>query len=97
MSRKGQSLMMFVAVGKVNNKPATRRYTERWTSIWQGSLYNNHIDAKVYMSGENSSIFLFSDGSKAWEAKDFLLKQPQVRLVVLEGKHFDGPAAREEL
>lgn len=47
MSRKGQSLMMFVAVGKVNNKPATRRYTERWTSIWQGSLYNNHIDAKV--------------------------------------------------
>ncbi|VDM41075.1 unnamed protein product [Toxocara canis] len=46
-SKKGQSLTMFVAAGKVNNKPATGPYTERWTSLRQGSLYNNHIDAKA--------------------------------------------------
>ncbi|KHN84296.1 LDLR chaperone MESD [Toxocara canis] len=94
MSKKGQSLMMFVSVGSVNNEPVTRQYAEKWTTLWQSSLYNNHIDVQVYMIDDDRAIFLFSDGSKAWEAKDFLLRQPQVSLVTIEGKNFVGPAHR---
>ena len=39
--------MMFVNVGDVDGKPATKEYTEKWTSLWQNSLHNNHIDVQV--------------------------------------------------
>ncbi|MFH4978237.1 hypothetical protein AB6A40_004946 [Gnathostoma spinigerum] len=94
ISKKGQSLMMFVGVGDVDGKPASRWYTDKWTAVWQNSLFNNHIDVKVFVIEDNRAIFMFSDGSKAWEAKDFLLKQAQVSEVMLEGRQFDGIAKR---
>ncbi|VDD92525.1 unnamed protein product [Enterobius vermicularis] len=74
LTKKGQSVMMFVNVGDVDGKPATKEYTEKWT--------NNRV------------IYMFMDGSKAWEAKDFLLQQQQVSEVTLEGKQYDGPAKK---
>lgn len=47
LSKKGQSVMMFVGIGDVNGKPAEKVYTERWTGVWQNSLFNNHIDVQV--------------------------------------------------
>ena len=46
------------------------------------------------MIEDNRVIYMFMDGSKAWEAKDFLLQQQQVSEVTLEGKQYDGPAKK---
>uniref|UniRef100_A0A0M3I130 LDLR chaperone MESD n=1 Tax=Ascaris lumbricoides TaxID=6252 RepID=A0A0M3I130_ASCLU len=94
ISKKGQSVMMFVGIGDVDGKRATKQYTEKWTALWQSSLYNNHIDVQLFVIEDNRAIFMFSDGSQAWDAKDFLLKQPQVSEVSLEGRQFEGPAHR---
>lgn len=49
---------------------------------------------QLFVIEDNRAIFMFSDGSQAWDAKDFLLKQPQVSEVSLEGRQFEGPAHR---
>lgn len=54
LSKKGQSVMMFVGIGDVNGKRAEKFYTERWIGIWQNSLFNNHIDVQV-----NEFSFIF--------------------------------------
>nr|CRZ21966.1 BMA-BMY-1 [Brugia malayi] len=77
LSKKGQSVMMFVGIGDVNGKRAEKFYTERWIGVWRNSLFNNHIDVQTFTIDDNRAIFMFADGSKAWEGKDFLLKQPQ--------------------
>lgn len=41
-SKKGRTLMTFV---KVSGNP-TRDETEEITKLWQGSLWNNHIQAE---------------------------------------------------
>ncbi|VDM97230.1 unnamed protein product [Thelazia callipaeda] len=97
LSKKGQSVMMFVGIGDVDSKPAEKFYTERWIGIWQNSLFNNHIDVQTFTIENNRAIFMFSDGSKAWEGKDFLLRQPQVSEVSLEGRQYPGPAFREKI
>ncbi|MCP9262323.1 Mesoderm development candidate 2 [Dirofilaria immitis] len=96
LSKKGQSVMMFVGIGDVNGKRAEKFYTDRWIRIWQSSLFNNHIDVQTFTIDDNRAIFMFADGSKAWEGKDFLLKQPQVSEVSLEGRQFPGPAFKKE-
>ncbi|KAL3995132.1 Chaperone for wingless signaling and trafficking of LDL receptor family protein [Acanthocheilonema viteae] len=96
LSKKGQSVMMFVGIGDVNGKRAEKFYTERWIGVWQNSLFNNHIDVQTFTIDDNRAIFMFADGSKAWEGKDFLLKQPQVSEVSLEGRQYPGPAFKKE-
>ncbi|CAG9531738.1 unnamed protein product [Cercopithifilaria johnstoni] len=96
LSKKGQSVMMFVGIGDVNGKRAQKFYTERWIGIWQNSLFNNHIDVQTFTIDDNRAIFMFADGSKAWEGKDFLLKQPQVSEVSLEGRQYPGLAFKKE-
>ncbi|OZC06006.1 hypothetical protein X798_07011 [Onchocerca flexuosa] len=96
LSKKGQSVMMFVGIGDVNGKRAEKTYTERWIGVWQNSLFNNHIDVQTFTIDDNRAIFMFTDGSKAWEGKDFLLKQPQVSEVSLEGRQYPGPAFKKE-
>uniref|UniRef100_A0A0N5ANY1 Mesoderm development candidate 2 n=1 Tax=Syphacia muris TaxID=451379 RepID=A0A0N5ANY1_9BILA len=92
LTKKGQSVMMFVTVCDVNGKTADKEYTEKWTSLWQSSLYNNHMDVQRFVIEDNRVIYMFMDGSKAWEAKEFLLKQNQVKEIMLEGKQYDGLA-----
>uniref|UniRef100_A0A0M3IFA5 Mesoderm development candidate 2 n=1 Tax=Ascaris lumbricoides TaxID=6252 RepID=A0A0M3IFA5_ASCLU len=54
----------------------------------------NDVLKTLFVIEDNRAIFMFSDGSQAWDAKDFLLKQPQVSEVSLEGRQFEGPAHR---
>ena len=42
LTKKGRTLMAFVSVG---SNP-TRDETEQLTKLWQGSLWNNHIQAE---------------------------------------------------
>uniref|UniRef100_A0A0N7ZAX5 Mesoderm development candidate 2 n=1 Tax=Scylla olivacea TaxID=85551 RepID=A0A0N7ZAX5_SCYOL len=86
MSKKGRTLMMFVQV-KDELSPSE---AEEVTKLWQSSLYNSHIQAERYMVDERRAIFMFKDGSQAWEAKDFLLEQKDLRECSVENKVYHG-------
>lgn len=42
------------------------------------------------MVDDNRAIFMFKDGSQAWEAKDFILTQKDCDQVTLENKVYHG-------
>lgn len=49
MTKKGQSVMMFVSVANpVDNSKSTKEFTEKISAQWQQSFFNNHIDAQVF-------------------------------------------------
>ncbi|XP_045612256.1 LDLR chaperone boca [Procambarus clarkii] len=86
MSKKGHTLMMFV---QVKDELSPDR-AEEITKIWQGSLFNNHIQAERYMVDKRRAIFMFKDGAQAWEAKDFLIEQQELKECSLENKVYHG-------
>lgn len=95
-SKKGRSLMMFV---KVKSK-YSRDEVEEFTKLWQGSLHNNHIQAERYMVDDQRAIFMFGDGSQAWDAKDFLVEQPELEDCTIDNKVYHGvhtPEGKAEL
>ncbi len=42
---------------------------------------------------DNRVIMLFNDGSKAWEAKDYLIQQDRCAEVTIEGRNYPGKGA----
>ncbi|KAL4713992.1 hypothetical protein ACJJTC_005623 [Scirpophaga incertulas] len=99
-TKKGQTLMMFVTVA---NNPSRAR-TEELTKIWQTSLWSNHIQTERYLIADDRAIFMFKDGSQAWEAKEFLIEQDELKDVQLESQTYTGKnpdmmnsAVRDEL
>ncbi|XP_017049525.1 LDLR chaperone boca [Drosophila ficusphila] len=86
ISKKGRTLMTFVTV---SGNP-TKEESETITKLWQTSLWNNHIQAERYMVDDNRAIFLFKDGTQAWEAKDFLIEQERCKGVSIENKEYPG-------
>lgn len=93
MSKKDQSVMMFVSVKDLNNPVTTKAFTEKITQIWQNNIHNNHINANVYVIEDNRAIFLFNEGSQSFEARDYILQQKECVEVVLEGKISKGLAS----
>lgn|ERR1712135_82667 len=86
LSKKGKTLMTFV---QVSGQP-TRNEAEELTKLWQSSLWNNHIQAEKFMVDDNRAIFMFRDGSQAWEAKNFLIEQERCESVTIENKVYPG-------
>ncbi|XP_059486926.1 LDLR chaperone boca [Neocloeon triangulifer] len=86
LSKKGKTLMTFVNV----DPSYSREKTEEITQIWQTSLRNNHIQAERYLIDDTRAIFMFKDGSVAWDAKDFLVQQEGCLEVVIENKNYPG-------
>lgn len=78
--------MMFIDVQK--NIPEDE--AERIMKLWQSSLQNNHIVAERYPIEGKRSIFMFKEGSQAVDAKNFLINQPELELVTLEGQTYPG-------
>ncbi|XP_025408321.1 LDLR chaperone boca [Sipha flava] len=89
LSKKGKTLMTFVKVSPKYNKDDV----EKITKIWQSSLWNNHIQAERFMVDDNRAIFMYKDGSQAWDAKDFLIQQEDCVDVTIESQVFKGPAS----
>lgn len=85
-TKKGRTLMTFVTV---SGNP-TRDEAEEITKIWQTGLWNANIQAERYMVDDNRAIFMFKDGSLAWDAKDYLVKQERCESVTIENKVYDG-------
>lgn len=42
------------------------------------------------MIDDNRAIFMFKDGSQAWEAKDYLIEQDRCDSVSVENKVYSG-------
>ncbi|TMS32198.1 hypothetical protein L596_000073 [Steinernema carpocapsae] len=90
LSKKGQSVMMFVSIVDPSGAAVTKDFSDALTGIWHSNLYNNHIDVQVYNVDIDRALFLFKDGAQAWEAKDFLSKQNECKEITLEGQNFPG-------
>lgn len=48
-----------------------------------------------YLVADDRSIFLFKDGSQAWDAKEFLIEQERCKEVVIENKPYYGKHSEE--
>lgn len=49
LSKKGQSVMMFVSVADTNAEEKTSKsFTTQMSTLWQSMLSNNHIDVQVF-------------------------------------------------
>ena len=88
-TKKGKGVMMFVDVlPNISIKEASTVM-----QIWQTSLHNNHIIAERYPIEDRRSVFMFREGSQAVDAKKFLLSQPELLHLTLEGQTFKGQYA----
>jgi len=92
MSKKGQTLMTFVTL---HSNP-TREKTEELSSLWQTSLQNSHVLTDRYLIADDRFIFMFKDGSQAYDAKDFILEQEQVESMTIENKPYYGKFAKNK-
>ncbi|XP_076625424.1 LDLR chaperone boca [Colletes latitarsis] len=84
MTKKGKGVMMFVDT----NEDMSTEEADVIMKIWQTSLQNNHIIAERYPIDQKRSVFLFREGSQAVDAKNFLLQQPELSHVTLEGQTY---------
>nr|CAH0100240.1 unnamed protein product [Daphnia galeata] len=93
VSKKGKTIMTFVQVGG----EVTRNEADELTKLWQSALWNNHIQAERFMVDDNRAIFMFRDGSQAWEAKNFLVDQERCFSVTIENKVYPGKGNSEKV
>ncbi|KZC15075.1 PREDICTED: LDLR chaperone boca [Dufourea novaeangliae] len=84
MTKRGKGVMMFVDT----NEDLSADAADVIMKIWQTSLQNNHIIAERYPTDPKRSVFLFREGSQAVDAKNFLLQQPELSHVILEGQTY---------
>lgn len=57
-------------------------------------LVSNSRHFQVYVIEDDRAIIMFKEGSQAWEAKEFLLKQPECAEISLEGQTIQGAASK---
>ncbi|CAG5092951.1 Similar to boca: LDLR chaperone boca (Drosophila melanogaster) [Cotesia congregata] len=86
MTKVGKSIMMFVDL----KKDLTDSEADNIFRLWQGSLQNNHIIAERYPIEPKRAVFMFREGSQAVDAKNFLIDQPELEHVTLEGQIYPG-------
>lgn len=84
MTKRGKGVMMFVDV----DEDISAENADVIMKIWQTSLQNNHIIAERYSIDLKRSVFLFREGSQAVDAKNYLLQQPELSHVTLEGQTY---------
>ncbi|XP_008560981.1 LDLR chaperone boca [Microplitis demolitor] len=92
MTKVGKSIMMFVDL----KKDLTDNEADNIFRIWQGSLQNNHIIAERYPIEPKRAVFMFREGSQAVDAKNFLIDQPELEHVTLEGRIYNGKFSSEK-
>lgn len=86
--KKGQPLMSFVTVGNNPSKEETEMLTQRW----QVGLSNMHLKCERFVIADDRAIFMFNDGSLAFEAKEYLLAQPELKDLTIDGRVWQGKA-----
>lgn len=89
-TKKGRTLMMFATV----SGDPTEEESEKISMLWQSQMFNAHIELQRYVVGPNRILFMMKDGAKAWEVKDFLVKQERCEEVTIENQNFPGAGAK---
>jgi hypothetical protein len=89
LSKKNKVIMIFATI---SGNP-TRRETDELTALWQNSLFNANLQATRYIIEDNRAIFMISDGSMAYDIKDFLVKQDRCLEVMIDNERYEGAAA----
>lgn len=85
-SKQGKTAMAFVSIA---NNP-TRQETELLTERWQVGLVNAHMKCQRFVIADDRALFVFEDGSLAYEAKPFLLEQPELKEYSIENQSWHG-------
>ncbi|CAF2328281.1 unnamed protein product [Rotaria sp. Silwood2] len=93
LSKKGQTLMMFATV---SGSP-TRRETEQITQIWWSGLKNALFDVNRYVIDDNRILLVLSDGSQAFDVKNFLIQQDRCQEVTIDNKPYYGKGAAKNI
>ncbi|XP_012540400.1 LDLR chaperone boca [Monomorium pharaonis] len=89
-TKKGKSVMMFV-----NLDPSIlEEQADITTRIWQTGLQNNHITVERYPIENKRYIFMFHDGAQAIESKNYLLQQPEIAHITIEGQTYYPPLSK---
>ncbi|KAK3734545.1 hypothetical protein QZH41_010388 [Actinostola sp. cb2023] len=86
LSKKGKVLMLFVGIA---DNP-TKTKTEEISARWQSSLHNAHLQVERFIVADDRVLFLLKDGSIAWDVRDFLITQPECKMVEFENQKFPG-------
>lgn len=89
-TKKGKTLMAFVAM---KGKPNPRELDDM-TEVWEQGLKNMHIEVQRFIIDEKRAIFMFTNGLRAYEAKDFLIEQEACESVAIEGKMYTAEHPR---
>lgn len=85
-SKKGKTVMAFVTV---SNNP-TKEDTDMLTQRWQVGLTNMHMKCERFVISDDRAIFVFEDGSLAYEAKSYLLDQPELKEYSIDNQTWQG-------
>ncbi|XP_033624886.1 LDLR chaperone boca-like [Asterias rubens] len=93
LTKKGKTLMMFVSV----SGDPTQEETDDITVRWQSQLFNAHFNFQRYPVSSDRVIFLLTDGSVAWEIKDFLIQQDRCKEVSIESQVYYGKGSGKEV
>lgn len=95
-SKRGLPVMMFVSIANPSGAAVTKQFSEKVSQFWQSSLFNNHIDVQVYPIEDSRILFMFKEGSQAFEARNFIIKQKECIEVTLEGKSMIGAGGKRD-
>lgn len=85
-SKKGRTVMAFVTVANNPSKEDTEMLTQRW----QVGLTNMHMKCERFVVSDDRAIFVFEDGSLAYEAKSYLLDQPELKEYSIDNQTWQG-------
>lgn len=85
-SKKGKTVMAFANIAGHPTKDETEAVTQRW----QVGLGNAHIKAERYVIAEDRVIFVFHDGQQAFDARHFILDQPECKEYSIDQKTWQG-------
>ncbi|XP_033099649.1 LDLR chaperone boca-like [Anneissia japonica] len=86
MTKKGKTLMMFVSVSGNPTKEEAETITERW----QNQLFQSNYQLQRYMVSDDRAIFMVTDGSTAFDIKNFLLDQERCLSVTIDQQEYFG-------
>mmetsp|Transcript_23756 Transcript_23756/g.59619 ORF Transcript_23756/g.59619 Transcript_23756/m.59619 type:complete len:258 (-) Transcript_23756:114-887(-) len=84
-SKKGKPAMMFATLneikdektGKMRNR--TKAETEEVSFRHKNLMQSGHLDTTPYVIEDNQILWTVHDGSRGYEVKSFLMRQPEVK------------------
>lgn len=89
---RGRTVMVYVTMVGLPPEYDTRALGQRW----QMGLMNGGIRTELFVLGKGRLIVQTTQGERTVEVKDFLVQQPEVWSVRVDGKQFPGRGAGAE-